>query len=246
MKPAIIVDVYQLDGVKDWHAYIAAGAPFAGAIFKLAQGTYYSAHEWAAKQRAAFVASPRYGVDLVEGFYDFVDLSQSGREQADYFQAAMERAGGEQRGTMPAMFDVERGGQKAGLVLTKTLIEHVVGECLARYKYNTGREPSLYGGELFRSTGARMDACGAVRGVIASYGPHLTADVITRTGIAIDKLELWQYRGSERQDVGPIVDGEPLPMAAPGCGLNVDMNVVTAPGGLADVIATLPGPKVLT
>lgn len=108
----LFVDCYPLDGTKDWNAYIAAGPPWHGAIFKLSQGLAYEYSDWARAQRAPFLASSRYGVDLWDGFYHYLDIGTDGVKQAERFMFLMERVGGEKIGTLWAMVDVERGGQR--------------------------------------------------------------------------------------------------------------------------------------
>lgn len=229
MTDPLFVDCYPLDGRKDWSAFIAAGPPWHGAVFKLTQGTRFEYAAWAAAQRAPFLASSRYGVDLFDGFYHYLTLDEDGAAQAEWFWKQMLAIGGELPGTLWAMVDVERGGQRS--IPTKARFDACVGAFCGRYKALSGREATLYGGELLRAMGehSRM---GAGRSAIALYNATLPADVVARTGTDLDHLLFWQYDG----------DGEAYlpdyPKTAPGCG-KIDISVLTLPGGLDAMRAAL-------
>lgn len=229
MTDALFVDVYPGDGVKDWLAYTAAGPPWHGAIFKLSQGIDYSYATWALRQRAPFLASPRYGRDLWDGFYHYLTFHQPGAAQADFFWTHFEGIGGERTGTLWAMVDVERGGQRIPNP-SRAQVEDVTRAFAARYEQRSGRKATLYGGELLRSVGV-TDLLGCARSAVALYTDHLgargeTTEVfLARTGTSLDRLMLWQYAG----DGAAHLPG--YPHEAPGCG-KVDISVLTLPGGL--------------
>lgn len=236
MTDALFTDVYPGDGVKDWAAYIAAGPPWHGAIFKLTQGLDYTYGAWALKQRAPFRASPRYGRDLFDGFYHYLTFHQPGAAQADFFWSAMQGIGGEHAGTLWAMVDVERGGQRIQSP-SRAVIDDTTRAFAERYHKLSGRLPTLYGGELLRSAGV-TDLLGCGRSAIALYGDHLgargegTEAFLARTGMDLQHLLLWQYCG----DGDAHLPG--YPSQAPGCG-KVDISVLTLPGGLDGLRAAL-------
>lgn len=230
MTDPLFVDVYELDGPKDWHAFVAAGAPWHGAIFKLTQGLYYQARAWARAQREAFVDHERYGVDLWDGFYHYLDVGQDGATQAEWFWQQMTLVGGEKIGTLWGMVDVERGGQRSAL--TKPRVEDCLFAFAARYEQLSGRKATLYGGELLRAIGARgLYGCG--RSAIALYNGTLPRDVVERTGTDYEHLAFWQYSGTEEHS---RLAG--YPDVAPGCG-KVDISALVLPGGLDTIRRTL-------
>jgi glycosyl hydrolase family 25 len=227
---ALFVDCYQGDGRKDWRAFCAAGAPWHGAILKATQGDYY-APGWYGLARRDFLsaAGDRYGVDLWDGAYHYLDLSIDGAAQAEYFVRAVSLNGGEKHGTLWGMVDVERGGQRIQAP-SRALVEDRVGSFARRYHEMAGRLPTLYGGELLRSlgVGGRM-GCG--RSAVALYGsalhgPHeSTEQFLARTGTDLEHLLLWQYCGDG------VASLPGYPTEAPGCG-KIDISVLTLPGGL--------------
>lgn len=238
MIDALFVDTYPGDPACDWDAFVAAGPPWHGAIFKLTQGLDFEYSAWAARQRSRIAYQDRYAVDLWDGYYHYLTLHQDGRVQADRFWLAMERIGGERSGTLWAMVDVERGGQRIANP-SRALVEDRTGAFAARYEQLSGRKATLYGGELLRSVGAD-DRMGCGRSAVALYGPRLggphegTVDFLRRTGTDLAHLALWQYRGTEPQTMGP----PGYPMTAPGCGA-CDISALVLPGGLATLRSTL-------
>lgn len=238
MTDSLVVDIYPGDPPCNWAAYIAAGPPWCGAIFKLTQGLDYEYATWAAKQRERFVYDSRYAVDLFDGFYHYLTFHQDGRLQAERFWGAMERVGGERTGTLWAMLDVERGGQRIANP-SRELVEDRAGAWAARYEQLSGRRATLYGGELLRGVGV-TSRLGCGRSAVALYGSRLggphegTADFLRRTGTDLEHLMLWQYRGTEPQSAGP----PGCPMTAPGCG-EIDISALVLPGGLERLRSTL-------
>lgn len=235
MVDSLIVDCYQPDGPKDWKTFIAAGEPWIGAVFKLTQGTYFEESTWAAIQRTFFTQHERYGITLFDGFYHYLDLSQDGALQAEWFWKQMIRIGGERKGTLWGMVDVERGGQR--VVPSAQRVFDITTAFANRYKELSGRLATLYGGELLRSLnihgpGAAINLLGCGRNSIALYGPTLPEQVVKATGTDEAHLFTWQYDG----------DGEAYlhgyPSEAPGCG-KIDISVLTIPGKLPGLVAAL-------
>jgi hypothetical protein len=234
----LFIDRYPGDAKGDGAAFCAAGPPWHGAVFKLSQGLDFQYAAWAGEQRKPFINSPRYGGDLFDGFYHYLTIAQDGAAQADRFMGLMKLIGGELVGTMWAMVDVERGGQR------KTPNRQQVIDCVsafaARYRQLSGRAPTLYGGELLRDlqVGSLM-GCG--RSWVALYGRELhgvgesTRQFLTRTGTDLDHLAWWQYDAG-RDENQPEPTG--YPNVVPGFGKS-DISALTLPGGLARLRATL-------
>ncbi len=230
-----LVDEYPGDGKKDWPSFIAAGPPWFGAIFKITQGIRYEYAAWAAAQRAPFLLSDRYGDTLFDGFYHFLELQTDGRAQAEWALKHVTMAGGEQRGTIWMMLDVERGGQTIQTI-TKQIVDDRAGSFSTRWEQLTGTKPTLYGGELLRSVGEHgLLGCG--RSAIARYTATLPEQVVIDTGTTEEDLLLWQYTGGTKdQTADNSLRGAPL--EAPGCG-RTDISVVTKAGGIAAMAAQL-------
>lgn len=233
MTDSLLIDVYQGDHVVDWPVFCAAGAPWIGAILKATQGTYYRP-PWYAETRRAFLeaAGARHGDALFDGAYHYLDLAIDGAAQADYFMRAVELAGGEKFGTLWAMVDVERGGQRIRNP-SRALVEDRVTTFAARYHQLSGRLPTLYGGELLRAVGVTT-RLGCGRSAIALYWRTLPAAVVAQTGTDLAHLMLWQYQGTEAPS-GP--DG--YPRKVPGCTGSVDIDALVLPGGVGAVKAGL-------
>jgi GH25 family lysozyme M1 (1,4-beta-N-acetylmuramidase) len=216
----LFIDVYIGDGHKDWPTFCAAGTPWHGCVFKATQGTYYRP-QWYATERRMFIEAAG---DLFDGAYHYLDFSLPGDAQADYFMKAVDLAGGEKIGTLWAMVDVERGGQRIQNP-SRAQVEDCTRAFSARYTALSGRTATLYGGELLRATGVQ-DRLGCGRSAIALYGQTLPSSVVTRTGTDIEHLFLWQYSGSEIHEL--LAN---YPDTAPGCG-KVDISAMVMPGGI--------------
>lgn len=231
MTDPLFCDVYPGDGTKDWNSFIAAGPPWYGAVFKLTQGLDYEYSAWAGRQRAPFVASPRYGTTLFDGFYHYLTFHQDGAEQATRFWAFMQRIGGELPGTMWAMVDVERGGQRI-MNPSRRLVEDTVLGFALQYHKLSGRDATLYGGELLRSVGIK-GRLGCRRSAVALYARELhgsgenTQAFLRRTGTDLEHLFLWQYSSADNSNPVPTN----YPTLAPGCG-KVDISAMVMPGGI--------------
>ncbi len=240
MTDKLFVDTYIGDRSKDVeHAdviqLVAAGDPWCGLVHKLSQGTYEYEIDRVNSFRSIITDNDRYGDTLFDGFYHYEDLSLDPVVQCDFFWKQMLAIGGEKLGTLWAMIDIERGGQKH-IPSRQELIDHV-NKWAARYKELSGRLPTLYGGELLRALGihkpgAPIELMGCGRNSIALYGPRLTVDVITATGTDPAHLLFWQYDG----------DGEAYlagyPREAPGFG-KIDISAMVLPGGLPAMKAAL-------
>lgn len=236
----LLIDLYPGDRGVDWNAYVTAGLPWCGAIFKATQGYRYNYLTWLTYQRNQLraAAGDRYGVDFFDGLYHYLDLAGDGSRQADYFWSTCVQSGGERNGTLWAMVDVERGAQVPANC-TRARVEDVTRSFAERYSELSGREPTLYGGELLRSVGV-IDRLGCGRSAVALYGAELhgrgtTADLLRSTGTDLEHLMLWQYRGTEPQEIGP----HGYPLMAPGCSAAVDISAVTMPGGIEALRAGL-------
>lgn len=242
MTDPIIIDLYPGDHRVDWSAYCAAGAPWIGAIFKASQGIKYSYLEWLTHNRNQLrdAAGDRYGVDMFDGMYHYLDLAVSGMRQADYFWSVCEQAGGERVGTLPAMVDIERGGQDR-TDPSRAQVEDCTRSFAERYHVLSGRDPTLYGGELLRSVGV-TDRLGCGRSAVALYASRLgargdsTAQFLARTGTDLEHTMLWQYCGTEAHDDGP----PGYPLRAPGCDAPVDISALILPGGINALRDLLP------
>jgi len=83
-----------------------------GRIFKASQGLRFRYEAWLDAERGALLtaAGERYGVDLFDRFYHFLTLHEDSAAQADAFVRVVEHGGGDMRGTLCGMVDVERGG----------------------------------------------------------------------------------------------------------------------------------------
>lgn len=238
MVDPLFIDRYPPDGPIDAKAYIAAGPPWHGAIFKLTQGLTYNYRTWAALQRQPFLDHERYGVDLFDAFYHYFDLSQDGGKQAECFWTQMALIGCEQIGTLWATVDIERGGQR--VPITRARVEDGISAFAERYTHLSGRKATLYSGEVLRAIGATgLYGCG--RSWIALYGRELhgagesTSQFLARTGTDLKHLAFWQYDGG-RDENAPDPVG--YPTTAPGCGKS-DISALVLPGGLETLRRTL-------
>lgn len=228
MIQPLLIDLYPGDHRLDCDAFCAAGYPWAGLIAKCSQGTRYSYQPWFSDLMRRFraAAGERYGGELFSGAYTFLDLFTPGAPQVDY---ALKIAGD---GQLPLMLDVERGGQLHPTAISAQQVVDVTGAAAARYTELTGREATLYIGELARSSGIRS-RLGCGRSAVALYSARLgvggesTAEFLARTGTDVEHLLLWQFCSADTVDPAP----PGYPTSAPGIG-RVDISAVTAPGGV--------------
>ncbi len=227
----LMVDLYPKDHAVDWPVFLT-DRRWWGAILKLTQGLDYEYSGWAQVQIAHMFASDRWGDDLFGGLYHYLTLDQPGEVQAERMWLYTTKIGGDRFGMLPAMVDVERGGQRHNVVPTKVGLEHVVGAFSERYHKLSGKLATLYGGELLRSLGI-ADRMGCGRSAVALYASELhgrgesTAQFLARTGTDLEHTMLWQMCAAEGAPTGPAG----YPREAPGIG-RVDINAVILPGGL--------------
>lgn len=235
MTDPLIVDAYAGDGAKNWTALAAAGAPWCGAMLKATQGTYYTGGTWFPGAwrmvKLAGVHANR-GAGWVRGAYHYLSTTLSGRNQADYFVAALNRAGGWDSTDILAV-DVERAGQRS------TISAQGVIDCVSsfaeRTRELTGRWMMLYGGSWLRDLGitSRM---GCKYLWIARYSGLLPAEAYTRIGWDRNSLAMWQYAGlaggGKMEPADPAQRLKGYPFEAPGCG-PIDISAVVLPGGIA-------------
>lgn len=248
MIQPLLIDVYPQDHHLDYTAFVAAGYPWCGVIAKASQGTRYRYDNWLRDlvQRFRAAAGDRYGVNLFDGFYAYLDLGAPGAPQVDYALAAIEHAADEGAGQLPLMLDVERGGQFHPDAISRAQVEDVTRAAAERYRELTGREATLYGGELLRSC-AVTDRLGCARSAVALYGPRLgrqlrehaetTAEFLAATGTDLEHLMLWQCVAA---DGAPTTPPPGYPSVAPGIG-RVDISAVTLPGGIEALRALAGG-----
>lgn len=238
----LFVDTYVGDGrstAANVLTLMNAGPPWHGLIHKLTQGTYHSEGRTIRWFRDAMRCHNRFGVDFWEGYYHYLDLSEDPKEQAEHFWDEMRAIGGENAGTLWAMVDVERGGQRAVPPAQRVLASVAVWS--GRYEQLSGRKPTLYGGELLRSIGihrpgAPANLLGCGRSAIASYTARLTVDVIAATGTDPDHLLFWQYCGDGVEQLAGY------PREAPGFGA-IDISAMVLPGGLPALRSALAEPR---
>ncbi len=239
MISPVLIDLYPLDHKVDWPTFIAAGYPWCGAILKLTQGLDYEYSGWAQVQLAHLFASDRWGDDLFAGFYHYLTFDQPGDVQAERFWTYLTKIGGERAGTLPAMVDVERGGQRVQNP-TKSQVTAITRAFCDRYHALSGKTATIYGGELLRALGCKRDEMGGARSAVALYASELhgkgesTAQFLARTGTDLEHTMLWQTCSAEGAPTGP----SGYPREAPGVG-RVDINVVILPGGLEAIRALL-------
>jgi hypothetical protein len=240
MISPLFLDLYPGDHRLDHVAFVAAGAPWHGVVFKASQGTRYSYLEWLTHNRNQLrdAAGERYGADMFDGMYHYLDLSVDGAAQADFFMRNVDGSGGERVGTLWAMVDVERGGQ-AIKDPSRAQVEDCTRAFTTRYTELTGRTATLYGGELLRSVGVR-DRLGCGRSAVACYSSMLrgrnggTAEFLAATGTDIEHTMLWQYVAADGAPSGPAG----YPTSAPGIG-RCDISTLLTPGGVEALRAGL-------
>lgn len=225
----LIVDVYagDLNGRPDWDALVRLGPPWHGAIVKATEGTYYHPpwfeQQWR-KVRAA--AGERYGVDWFRGCYHFLKFNIDGRAQADYYLAAINRAGGWDVGDLWPVVDVELGGEaNSNRTATKAQVIDCTTRFAERVRAETGREVVLYGNGAMRDHGI-TDRMGCRYLWPARYTPTLPHEIYERIGWGREDLLMWQYSG----DGDAWLAG--YPAWPPGFG-RCDVSAVVLPGGLA-------------
>jgi GH25 family lysozyme M1 (1,4-beta-N-acetylmuramidase) len=234
----IFVDEYAYDKASDWNALVSAGLPWAGALLKVTQGLTYSSGTWLKWNWPAVAAARRNAsrTDFVRGAYHYLMFADDGAKQAEYFLSELEAAGGLQPGDF-TMMDVESADN--GSPSAQQVID--CGSAFAEAIFKETRSaPVLYGESLMYDLGI-TNRMGCRWIIIPRYTATLPQGVVTRVGWTESELLAWQFREANG---GPTFlkapDGTPYPSTAPGCG-DVDMSVLTYPGGLSALCAILYG-----
>lgn len=230
---AMFVDVYADDAPANWDAFGAVGPPWSGAILKATQGLTYSSGPWLTKNWAALRAAQSRS-RLIIGSYHYAALTESGAAQAMFYLRQMTAAGGFKIGDLWPIVDVE-SADNAGVSAAQT--EDCISEFAATILSATGRRTMMYGGSLPYDLGitSRM-GCSFLW--LPRYTATLPAVVYERIGWSLDALFGWQIKGAGVQVLLRTPGGELYPNVAPGCG-DVDLTVLTFPGGLPALVETL-------
>ena len=231
----LFVDEYADDAPADWGTLASAGAPWSGAILKATQGLTYSSGEWLRHNwQALAAASAASGNPLLRGAYHYAELARSGKAQAEFFLRTMASAGGFASGDLWPIVDVE-SADNAGVTAQQTI------DCVSAFaetiQAEIGRATMMYGGSLPYDLGitSRM-GCSWLW--LPRYTATLPASTYERIGWSLDALWGWQYKGAGGQALLETPSGVVYPSSAPGCG-NVDLTVLTFPGGMSALVAAL-------
>lgn len=201
----IVVDAYEndLDGSPDWATLAASGLPWAGAIIKCTEGTYYAPGwfltNW--RQLATFASSmaDRWGRSWFRGAYLYWQRSSNPVAQGELYLSMIEAAGGWLPGDLWPIIDVEHGNNDG---VTKAEVEDEVTQLAYWLAQRTGRKPMLYGGSLLRDLGITSHlGCGMLW--TAAYGATLPASYYTSIGWSRETLWGWQYRGTSGNTAVP-------------------------------------------
>jgi GH25 family lysozyme M1 (1,4-beta-N-acetylmuramidase) len=232
MTSPLFVDVYagDLGGKPDWLA-LTVDDQFNGAIVKATEGLYYPhdfawlTHNWPAVKD---VARERYGTTWFRGAYHFLKFNQDGAKQADFYLAAIMRAGGWAKGDFWPIVDVELGGEKNSNQLASA--QQIIDCTTAwadRVRAETGRDIVLYGSGAMRdkSITSRMGCDWLWMPRYTSTLPEIT---YTRIGWTLDKLLMWQYCGD---GVGTLPG---YPTEVPHFG-KIDISVLLLKGGIDEL-----------
>lgn len=219
VPPILIPDVYEgdHDGKPDWDA-LAADRRFFGAIIKATEGTDYPPSQswfranWPAVRAAG---GDRYGRRWFRGCYHYLQFDGDPVEQARYYLAAVEAAGGWDAGDLIPIVDVERGRPGADnrdataaevIACTSTWVSTVKGAL--------GCKVMLYGKGAMRDLGI-THRMGCDYLWAPEYGPSLrgTAEL----GWSNELIALWQYTDGD-------TNATAWPASAPGLG-TTDLSV---------------------
>ncbi len=228
-QPYLFVDLYSGDDGRlvgkhpDWQALAGAKSYF-GAILKAWDGTKFNDGGWFQRNWPALrdAGGDRYGDSWFRGAYLFLELTQSGADQADAYLQAVDSAGGWDRGDILPIIDVEQGGEGRPAAngqpavpahpnrsATKQQVIDCVTACANRIREQTSRRVILYGRGAMRDLGIndRM-GCDLV------WNPAYTPTMVLH-GLEAWNLEdvvLWQYCGDGTAAVAN------LPRSVPGFG----------------------------
>lgn len=228
MTSPLIVDVYagDLGGQPDWHALVALGDPWNGAIIKATEGTSYGPAWFGTNWRAIRAAAgERYGADFFRGCYHFLKFNQDGAKQADFYLKTLEAAGGFAIGDLWPIVDVELGGpSNTNQLASAQQIIECTSTFAARVKTQTGRNVVLYGNGAMRDNGIKNRMCCDLLWC-PRYTATLPREIYERAGWDLETLLMWQYCG------GGVGELSGYPMHVPGFGA-VDISVLVKQGGL--------------
>lgn len=204
---------------------------FVGGILKATQGARYGYTQWFVDnfKRLRDAGGDRYGSSWFRGAYHYLEFLQDPVEQADYYLATIEKAGGWDAGCIVPIVDVEFGNERAA---NRTATTQRIVDCTtafaSRVRKVTGRRVMLYG------RGAMRD-----RSITSKMGCDLvwnaayTATMVTnglvgklpdgdRAPWTLDDIALWQFSGDGVGDSRV----HKIPLIVPGFGHGkVDISV---------------------
>jgi hypothetical protein len=232
----LVVDLYYEDlDTPDWAA-IARDPRFAGAILKFTENRHVYTPEWLkANWLPMHGVARRLGVDWFCGAYHYLRFAANIGKQVDAFLGAVKAAGDWQDGDLWPIVDVEETGNPGA---TAASVEDAVSAFVERVTAETGRAVMLYGGSLLRDLGitSRM---GCTWLWTARYAAHLTVDDVTSMGWDEASLWGWQYQGTGDASNRSRLVGYPALVANYPGHPQLDLSVMTFPGGLDALPAAL-------
>ena len=161
-------------------ARIAADPRFGFAIVKATEGTHYSwAETWFPDNWRALGKTR-----LVRGAYHFLIISQSGKEQAEFFLSTIENAGGFQKDDMHPIVDVEWS-------LNDGVSKQQVEDCVSEYADRIHKESHRlirYGRSMLRDLGITH-----ATGCDHSWVPRYNDELGPTDDIGFPEPDIWQY-----------------------------------------------------
>jgi GH25 family lysozyme M1 (1,4-beta-N-acetylmuramidase) len=193
--PYLFVDLYAGDvsGHPAWQV-LATTPHYYGAVIKATEGLHYAPpwfdDNW---KRLRSVTPARYGLTWYRGAYHFLRFAESGKAQADFYLAALNRAGGLTEVDIMPIVDVELGGERnPNRRATAQQVIDCTSAWAERVKSVTGRRVMLYGRGAMRDLGIRdRMGCDVV------WNPSYTA-TMKMTGLeawSTDDVAAWQFGG---------------------------------------------------
>lgn len=235
MTSPLFVDLYagDLGGEPSWSVLAELGAPWHGAIIKATEGLHY-APAWFPKNWRAIrdAGGERYGDTWFRGAYHFLKFNEGGAEQADFYLACIEEAGGFALGDLWPVVDVELGSEKnANQLATSQQIVDCTSAFAERVKNRTGRRVVLYGNGAMRDRGI-TEKMGCDLLWCARYTATLPPVIYQRAGWTTEELLMWQYSGDG------VASLAGYPKSPPGFG-KCDVSALTLRGGLPWLKANL-------
>lgn len=234
-SPYLLVDLYWGDiDEPPFDVLLKLQPTFIGGILKATDGVAYSHTAWflANQPRLKAAGCGRLGTSWFWGAYHFARFSQSGKKQAEYYLATIEKVGGFDASAILPIVDIELGNEReANYRASAQQIIDTISEFSATVKAETGRRVMGYG------RGAMRDKKIASKmGCDVIWNPAYTkkmecnglcpkdpdGSVNSFKGPwSIDDIVLWQYCGDGTEYVNN------LPGFLPGFGDGkVDISVV--------------------